>query len=260
MCLRCLSMIAVLLALVMPAMAVQQPLRFCADPDNLPYSNKAEAGFDNRIAILLARRLNRTPVFVWARERRGFLREEFNRGACDVLLGVPVGMKGILSTVPYYRSTYVFVTRRRDHLQITSFHDPQLNARRIGLQVMEEDLSPPSLSLVRSGHAGQLVGYNSFGRKAGNILRAVNTGEVGAAVVWGPLAGYYARHLSLDIRPVSPAVDHGIPFVFDIAMGVHVHDRDMRDQLSSAITQEAAAIERILGDYGVPLVSDGGGS
>jgi mxaJ protein len=177
-----------------------------------------------------------------------------------VLVGVPVGMQGVLSTAPYYRSTYVFVTRRRDHLQITSFRDPQLNTRRIGLQVMEEDLSPPSLSLVRSGHAGQLVGYNSFGREAGNILRALNSGEVGAAVVWGPLAGYYAHNLNLDIRPVSPPVDHGIPFVFDIAMGVHVHDRDMRDQLSSAITREAAAINRVLGRYGVPLAPDGGGS
>jgi mxaJ protein len=129
-------------AAVVPGFAQQRALRICADPDNPPYSTRAETGFDNRIAMLLARDLRRKTVFVWSRARRGFLRERFNKNECDVLLGVPMGVKGVLSTGPYYRSTYVFVTRRQDHLQVASFQDPVLNNQRIGLQIMEEDLSP----------------------------------------------------------------------------------------------------------------------
>src|SRR6476660_7694847 len=90
----------------------QIPLRVCADPDNLPFSSASRAGFDNRVAEVLGRDLNRPIVFVWARARRGFLREQFNKGECDLLMGVPESMKHVRTTIPYYRSSYVFVTRK----------------------------------------------------------------------------------------------------------------------------------------------------
>src|SRR5947208_527081 len=165
MCLRFPSLcVALVLAWTLTAHAT--PLRICADPDNLPFSNRAAQGFDNRIAILLAHELHREPVFVWARNGRGFLREQFNRNACDVLMGVPREMKGVLTTAPYYRSAYVFVTRRHENFKIASFNDPHLNGQRIGLQALEENLSPPSLALIRTGHAAQLVGFNSSGKHA----------------------------------------------------------------------------------------------
>ncbi len=240
----------------LPGLAQKKALRICADPDNLPYSHQNRSGFDNKIGALLAREMGRRPAFVWARARRGFVREEFNRGACDVMMGVPSGMRGLLTTEPYYRSTYVFVTRRQDHLHIASFSDPQLNAKRIGLQVMEEDLSPPSLPLVRSGHAAQLVGYGSFGKEAGEVVRAVAEKRVGLAVVWGPLAGYYnqRQRLALELEPVSPPVDAGVPMVFDMTIGVHRGDTALRAQLSRAIEREKGAIDHILSEYGVPLL------
>ncbi len=149
---RCLRS-AVLFAFAAAGLAGAMPLRVCADPDNLPFSDRAAQGFDNRIAVLVARASGRELEFVWARSRRGFLREEFNEGTCDVLMGVPVGMRGVAATRPYYRSTYFFVTRKREHLQIASFNDPHLNGRRIGLQMLEEDMSPPSLPLIRANHA-----------------------------------------------------------------------------------------------------------
>jgi mxaJ protein len=238
------------------------PLRICSDPDNLPFSNRAQSGFDNRIATLLAHDLGRTPVFVWTRSRRGFMREQFNKNACDVLMGVPVGMKAVATTRPYYRSSYVFVTREKEHLQFTSFDDPRLNGRRIGLQIMEEDLSPPSLPLIRSGHAGQLVGFESFGTQAGDIVRAVSDGRMGTAVVWGPLAGYYAarQHEHLALSFVSPAVDRaGIPFVFSIAVGVHKQDTALRDAVNASLTRLEPKIRTILATYKVPtLVLDEG--
>ena len=138
----------------------EAPLRICADPDNLPFSNRGGQGFDQRIAVLVAHDLHRDPVFVWARSRRGFLREQFNKNTCDVLVGVPSAMHSVATTIPYYTSSYVFVSPARQHLQLSSFNDPALRGRRIGLQILEENLSPPSLPLIREGHAGRLVGFD----------------------------------------------------------------------------------------------------
>jgi mxaJ protein len=230
-------------------------LRICADPDNPPYSMRDGSGFDNRIASVIAEQLGRKPAFVWARERRGFIREQFNKNACDVLMGVPVGMRSVMASAPYYRSTYVFVTRAQDRLQLASFSDPNLDHRRIGLQIMEEDLSPPSLPLIRSGHAGQLVGFDSFGTHAADIVRAVADRNVDVAVVWGPLAGYYAaRRGGFELEPVSPQVDAGIPFTFALAAAVHKGDTRLREQIDGAIRAKQNTITAILTSYHVPLL------
>lgn len=237
------------------AHAAKPPLRICADPDNPPYSSRYGAGFDNRVASILAQQIGRTPVFVWARERRGFIREQFNKNACDVLMGVPVGMRSVLATDPYYRSSYVFVTRAQDRLHLASFSDPALNRGRIGLQIMEEDLSPPSLPLIRYGHAAQLVGFDSFGSHSADIMRAVLDRKVDLAVVWGPLAGYYTAHRAgLSLQPVSPQVDSGIPFAFSLAVGTHKNDRALRDQISSAIHARQSEINGVLTSYHIPLL------
>jgi mxaJ protein len=250
------GLLASVLMLATAVSASAAPLRFCADPDDLPFSNRAGQGFDNRIAVLLAHDLHRDPVFVWARSRRGFIREQFNKGACDVLLGTPAGMKALANTQPYYRSSYVFVTPAREHLQITSFSDPHLNSGRIGLQILEEDYSPPSLPLIRNGHAGQLVGFDSFGDPAGNIVRAVARGQIGTAVVWGPLAGYYAarQHLPVTLAAVSPAVDPvtHVPFSFDITAAVHKRDTELLNSLNASLARLQPQINRILATYHVP--------
>lgn len=243
------------------ARAWAAPLRVCADPDDLPFSNRAGQGFENQIAIQLGRELGRKTEFVWARSRKGFLREEFNKNACDVLLGVPRGMKGVLTSEPYYVSSYVFVTAAREHLQITRFDDPRLNGRRIGLQILEDDLSPPSLPLIRYGHASQLVGFDSFGNAASEIVRAVADGKVGAAVVWGPIAGYYANrlHLPVVLSAVSPQVDPAthIPFTFAMTAAVHKNDGQLLQALNAAIAKDREGIGRILAGYDVPISADG---
>ena len=254
----------VLLAALMTTVAhAATPLRICADPDNLPFSNRAGQGFDNRIAVLVAHEMGRKPVFVWARSRRGFLREQFNQNACDVLMGVPQGMHAVATTQPYYRSSYVFVTRAEDHLQIASFDDPHLNGRRIGLQILEEDLAPPSLPLVRSGHAAQLVGFESFGNQAGDLLRAVADRRIGVAVVWGPVAGYFAaqQRTRLTLTEVAPATDaSGVPFVYSIAMAVHRRDSALCQGLDAALNRMQRQIKRILAEYHVRQVRQNAGA
>lgn len=251
-----LRMAAVAVAMAaMTAAATGAPLRVCGDPNDLPFSNKAGQGLDNRVALVLGRDLGRPVQFIWARSRRGFLREQFNKGACDLLMGVPAGMKGVLTSNPYYRSSYVFVTPAGEHMRITAFSDPRLNGRRIGLQVLEDDFSPPSLPLIRYGHAGQLVGFDSF-TQADEIVRAVANGKVGAAVVWGPIAGYYAARLRLPVvlSPVSPGVDPAThtPFWFAVSAAVHRGDKTLLDQVNAAIAKHRTEIEHILVTYHVP--------
>lgn len=241
----------------------QKPLRVCSDPQDLPFSTSSRAGFDNRIAELLGRDLHRPVIFVWARARRGFLRERFNKGACDMLMGVPDGMKRVRTTIPYYRSSYVFVTRQSDHLHLARFDDPTIGRQKIGLQILEEDFSPPSLPLIRSGHAAQFVGFDSFGTHDDQIVRAVADGRVGFSVVWGPLAGYYAarQRIPLTLSFVRPAVDaSGIPFSFAITIAVHSDDSALAENLNAAIRREKARIRGILLSYHVPLDPDDGGT
>lgn len=250
--------VEVALVLLMAVSASAASLRICADPDNLPFSNRAAQGFDNRIAELIAHELGRTPQFVWARSRRGFLREQFNKNVCDILTGVPQGMRGVLTSQPYYSSVYVFVTRKSEHVQIARFDDPRLNGRRIGLQILEENYAPPSLPLIRNGHAAQLVGFDSFGARSADIVRAVSDGRIGAAVVWGPLAGFAARqnHLPVALTPVTPQVDtSGVPFTYAITIGVHKSDAALRDVINSAIQKSRPQIEAILARYNVPIAN-----
>jgi mxaJ protein len=241
-------------------LASAAPLRICADPDNLPFSNRSEQGFDNRIAIEVAHTLGRKPQFVWARSRRGFLREQFNKGVCDVLMGAPQGMRGVATSGAYYRSTYVFVTAQGKHPRIASFDDPNLNGRRIGLQVLEEDYAPPSLPLIREGHAAQLIGFNSFGAQSAEIVRAVADGRVGTAVVWGPIAGYFTsrQHLPLVLTPVSPRVDRsGVPFAYSLAIAIHKQDTALLSALNDALRKSKPRIDAILAQYNVPTLSAG---
>jgi mxaJ protein len=252
-----------LLGLLLPAILSlsqmsAQPLRVCADPDNLPFSNRAGSGFDDRVVALVGQDLHRGVVFVWARPRRGFLREQFNKNACDVLLGVPIGMNAVAVTTPYYTSSYAFVTPARKHLQIASFSDQQLNGKRIGLQILEEDFSPPSLPLIRSGYAAQIVGFDSFGSEEGNVVKAVADGRVSVAVVWGPVAGYFAHRsavpLIVNLVPNTYKFS-GIPFTYAIGFGVHKQDQILLQQLNHSIHRMQPRIDRVLAEFSVPTVS-----
>jgi mxaJ protein len=234
-------------------------IKVCADPDNLPYSNRQLQGYENKIAQLIAGDLQAKVNFFFARQRRGFVRNQLDTDACDLLVGVPATFRQVLTTDPYFRSTYVFVSRKDRRLNLTSFDDPQLNNLKIGLQVLEEDYAPPAQALARRHIVSKLVGYESFGNEAGDIVRDVVRGKIDLAIVWGPLAGYYARPYArwLEIRPVSPPFDPpGLPFTYAISMGVRKTDQQLRDRLNTALRHHREEIERILKTYGVPELRD----
>jgi mxaJ protein len=253
MCSRFLNAFVILLLLATSAGAEQ--LKVCADPANLPFSNSKRQGFDNRVAELLARELDAKVEYHWSRVGRGFVRNVVNGGACDVLVGVPVGMRGLQIAAPYYRSSYVFVTRRAVK-PIKSFDDPRLRDLKVGVQVLDEDYAPPGRALARRELTQNLVGFEMSGKDDGAIIRAVARKKIDVAVVWGPLAGFYANQYGNQLRltPVEPAIDPpALAFAFDMGIGVRKDNPELFAKIQNALQSQQQEIRRVLRRYGVPL-------
>ena len=247
-----------------PGPRPSRELRVCADPNNLPFSNRRREGFENRIAQVIAADLGATVRYTWWPQRRGFIRNTLAARKCDVVMGVPRGVERMLTTKPYYRSSYVFVLRKDRHLDVRSFDDPILRRLRIGVQLVGDDYAntPPVHALSARGIVGNLVGYSLFGdysqpNPPARVIDAVAAGDVDLAVAWGPLAGYFAKHspVELQVVPVSPAMDPpALRFVFEISLGVRQGEETLRQELEGALDRRKPAIGRILAEYGVPLV------
>jgi mxaJ protein len=239
-------------------------LRVCADPNNLPYSNSRQQGFENKIAELVARDLGARVEYAWWPQRRGFVRNTLKAGVCDCIIGVPSNFDLATPTRPYYRSSYVFLSRADRHLGIASLDDPKLKKLKIGVQLIGNDRvnTPPAHALTKRGMIDNIAGYPVYGDygqpdPGRTIVDAVARGDVDIAVVWGPQAGYFAREskTKFDIVPVSPQIDVPfLPFVFDISMAVRRGDQPLRDQLDREIDKRRSDIEKILDSYGVPRV------
>jgi mxaJ protein len=246
--------------LISAATAIGQPreLRVCADPNNMPFSNLKLEGFENRIAGLVAADLHAHLSYVWQRMGRGFVREYLEQSRCDLLIGIPSNYRPLLTTAPYYRSTYVFVSRRDRPLTLASgFDSPDLRGLKIGVQVLNEQYAPPAEALARRGLQATIVGFDTTGDGADSIVRAVAERQVDLAVVWGPLAGYFARQYrdSLTLTAVEPQVDPpGLPFTFAISMGVRKGNLALRNELEAVLASRESKIHEILDQYGVPQI------
>lgn len=237
-------------------------LRVCADPNNLPFSNRAGEGLENKLAQLVAHEMGAELQYTWWAQRRGFIRNTLKAGSCDVVMGVPTSFELAATTKPYYRSTYVFVTRADAPFRVTSFDDPILKRLRIGVQIIGDDYSntPPAHALSNRGIVSNVRGYTVYGdysqpNPPARILDAVADRDIDVAVVWGPLGGYFARRepVKLSLVPVSPQIELPyLPFVFDISMGVRRQDLALRDTLDAILARRRAAVDSILNSYGVP--------
>jgi mxaJ protein len=245
------------------ATAGMSPLRVCSDANNLPFSNMRGQGFENAVARLLAQDLHRDIQFVWLPEP--FLAQKILRsGTCDITTGITAPSALMVPTVPYYRSTYVFVSRRDRHIRVSSLTDRTLASYRIGAEIIGEAdaAAPPAEELVRRGLVRNIVGFSPYSHPLTNnpsaeLITAVERSKVDLAIAWGPVAGYFAKAspVPLAITPICPSTgDLAAPVAFDISMGVRRGDSRLRDRLNQMIAQRHKQIRELLQSYGVPLL------
>lgn len=260
-----LAVVAMAVAACCPARqaaaATDRTLTVCADPGNLPYSDAAGEGFGNRIARLIAEDLHASLRYVWAPERRGFLRRAFQEAGCDMVPAIPSGLPGVSATRPYFASGYVIV-RKRSLPPIQSFDDPALRRLRIGLPLLgaEGTNIPAARSLATRGLADRVVGFPVWHfdstRPQSGIVDAVAAGRIDLAILWGPFAGYFAsphgRALALDPVPADPA-QPGLPATYAIAVGVRPGADALRDEIDGALARRAGTIHAMIAAYNVPL-------
>ena len=239
--------------------------RVCADPENMPFSNQKLEGFENKIAELLAKEFGASLSYIWWGQRQGFIRNTMNatlkEARCDVVIGVPAGYDLVQTTKPYYRSTYVFVYRKGLQTPIKSLDDPILKRIKIGVHLLGNDYTnpPPVHELAKRGIVENVVGFDTFysaQNPPGRIVDAVATGNVGAAIVWGPAAGYFVGRQVVPLEMVAiPSGKTDLPFAFDMSMGVRPGDAVLKKELEKVLDRKQMEIQKILKDYGVPLLA-----
>ena len=256
-----------LLVTATPALAQRpapmQPglLRVCADPDDLPNSNKAGEGFENKLAELLATTWNSKLEYVWWAAPRGMMRM-LNGTYSDVWLQIPAGYDLSGVTKPYYRTGYTFV-RRKDGPDITSLDDPRLKTLKIGVHLFAADgeNTPPAMALSAHGVVGNLVGFSTTYSggldRPVDIIQAVIDRKIDIALVWGPIAGYWSKQLGADLvlTPIENDSVTRIPMAYSMGMAVRRRDREFKDSLEHFMTLKQPEILALLKEYGVPMLA-----
>ena len=243
----------------------QRTLTACADPNNLPFSNRAGQGFENKLAQMIATDLHAKLDYVWWAQRRGYVRNTLTERKCDLWPGIGSNVETVATSRPYYRSTYMFVTRASAPLGGLTLDDPRLKKLRIGVQMVGDDASntPPAHALASRGIVGNVRGFMLYGDYAkpnppAEIVRAVERGDVDVAMVWGPLAGYFAARSPVPLRlePVTPwLADMQWPMQFDISVGVQKDDQKLLKQVDEVLGRRKGEIAKLLAAYHVPVVA-----
>jgi quinoprotein dehydrogenase-associated probable ABC transporter substrate-binding protein len=233
--------------------------RVCADPRNLPFSDQAGAGFENKLAELFAQKLGEPTSYTYFPQVIGFVRNTLNALRCDVIMGVAVGDDLVQTTNAYYRTTYALVFKPGNGLDgVDSLEDPRLKDKHIGIVAG----TPPATVLVQQGLMTLARPYaltfdTRIDSPSATMINDIATGQIDAGVLWGPIAGYYAQRVTPHLV-VVPLLKESARMDFRIAMGVRRSDQDWKRQLNRLITENQPEINRILTEYGVPLLDDQG--
>jgi quinoprotein dehydrogenase-associated probable ABC transporter substrate-binding protein len=233
--------------------------RVCADPHNLPFSDEQGAGLENKLAQLFAAKLNEPVTYTYFPQVIGFVRNTLNALRCDVIMGTAVGDPLVQTTNPYYRTTYALVFRPNSGLDgIQSLEDPRLKDKHIGIVAG----TPPATILAQEGLMSAARPYplmvDTRATSSPEMMtNDIASGKIDAGVLWGPMAGFYARHTTPALT-VVPLLKDGAHMDFRIAMGVRRTDQDWKRKLNRLIADNGPEIEKILTDYGVPLLDEQG--
>ena len=236
-------------------------LRVCADPANLPFSNERGEGFENKIAELVAAKLGKRLAYTWYPGSTGFVRQTLNSFLCDVIIGFPQGGDLAQSTNPYYRSVYALVVKEGTPLDgVNALSDERLKGKRLGIVAG----TPPSDYLLAGGLMKMAKPYplvvdTRFDSSGRAMTKDIASGEIDAGILWGPIAGWYARQTNPPLRVVPLLKDSGRPsLAYRITMGVRATDQNWRRELNRVIREIQPDITKILLSYGVPLLDDSG--
>jgi quinoprotein dehydrogenase-associated probable ABC transporter substrate-binding protein len=270
-CVSCTAIAAVFLSGKVLAQAVERPdlsielvdpkvLRVCADPSNMPFSTAKGEGFENKLAELLANKLGKGLSYSWYPQATGFVRNTLAAHKCDVIMGVPQGDDLVQVTNPYYRTAYALVFKQGHGLEdVDTLGDPRLKGRRIGIVAG----TPPGNNMTANGLMANAKPYplvidTRVDSSAAAMMHDLAADEIDAGILWGPMAGYYARHAASAVT-VVPLVKEttGPRLAYRIAMGVRYADQEWKRQLNRTIQDNQPAIDRLLLSFGVPLLDDG---
>jgi len=234
-------------------------LRVCADPRNLPFSDEKGSGFENKLAELFAEKLQKKLDYTFFPQATGFVRMTLAAHRCDVIMGFPQGDEIAQGTNPYYRTAYAPVTRKGSGLEdITSLADERLKGKHLGIVAG----TPPATYMAANGLMANAKPYplmidTRVDSSAAAMMNDLGSGEIDAAVLWGPMAGYYAKQANPPLH-VTPLVNEksGPQLVYRIGMGVRSADQNWNRVLNRLIAENQPAINKILLDYGVPLLDE----
>lgn len=234
-------------------------LRVCADPANMPFTDEKGEGFENKIADLLALKLNLPLDYTWFPQATGFYRKTLGERHCDVVMGYVAGGGPVLNTNPYYKSAWVLVSKKGGDLEgVDTLEDPRLKGLRIGVVAG----TPPGDLLARNGLMALAKPYaltvdRRYDSPAERMISDINDGEIDAGILWGPIGGYYARRSEAPLVVVPLVKEKGDPqLVYRITLAIRPGELNWKHQLNDFISANQQDINRILLDYGVPLLDE----
>jgi quinoprotein dehydrogenase-associated probable ABC transporter substrate-binding protein len=234
-------------------------LRVCADPHNLPFSNDKGEGFENKLAELFAEKLHKKLDYMYFPQATGFVRMTLGAHRCDVIMGFPQGDDLVQGTNPYYRTAYALVAKQGSGLdEVTALEDERLKGKHIGIVAG----TPPATNMAVNGLMAnarpyQLMVDTRLDSSAEAMIADLMSGKIDAGILWGPMAGFYAKKANPPLH-VTPLVKEktGPRLAYRIGMGVRAADQNWKRLLNRLIQENQPAINKILLDYGVPLLDD----
>jgi quinoprotein dehydrogenase-associated probable ABC transporter substrate-binding protein len=234
-------------------------LRVCADPRNLPFSNQMGEGFENKLAELFAEKLQKKLDYMYFPQATGFVRMTLAAHRCDVIMGFPQGDELVQGTNPYYRTAYALIAKPGSGLEdVVSLGDNRLKGKRLGIVAG----TPPATNMAANGLMANAKPYplmidTRTDSSVGAMIKDLTTGEIDAGVLWGPMAGYYAKQANPPLH-VTPLVKEtsGPRLVYRIGMGIRPADQNWKRLLNRLIQENQPAINKILLDFGVPLLDE----
>ncbi|MDN4983992.1 MULTISPECIES: substrate-binding domain-containing protein [Bradyrhizobium] len=233
-------------------------LRVCADPRNMPFSNEKGEGIENKLAELFAGKLQKKLDYVFFPQATGFVRMTLGAHRCDVIMGFPQGDDIAQGTNPYYRTTYALVAKAGSGLEdVDTLEDPKLKGKHVGIIAG----TPPATNMAIAGLMRDAKPYplmidTRYDNSAQAMIDDLTSGKIDAGVLWGPMAGYYAKKAgALHVTPLVKETT-GPKLVYRIGMGVRAADQNWKRQLNKLIQENQGEINKILIDFGVPLLDE----